>query len=148
MRTSMPPEGSTAWQTMLTADRKAAADLDPDTIPTSPGVYAWFRDDAPVYAGRAVAKYGLKGRLKRNHLATGLDLSHSSFRRNVCEHLLGIATSVTRQRPTVMTEEQVSVVNAWIRECDVTWVTFETGDEAKDFEKTLLGDWMPPFSKR
>ena len=47
-----------------------------------------------------------------------------------------------------MTDDQVSVVNDWIRGCEVAWLTFETVDEAKRFERELLGDWKPPLSKR
>lgn len=142
------PKDSEAWLAMSGVTRHPAWTLDPKSIPSEPGVYTWYRDGEPIYAGRAVAKRGLRGRLAGNHLATGLDLSHSSFRRNVCDHVLGIPTSVTRQRPTVMTDDQVSVVNDWIRGCEVAWLTFETVDEAKRFERELLGDWKPPLSKR
>lgn len=81
-------------------------------------------------------------------MVRGPDLSRSSFRRNVCDHL-GIAdTTVTKARPTRLTADDVEPVNAWIRECEVAWVEFDTVDEAKDFERKLLAEWMPQLSRR
>lgn len=91
------------WNTMNDRPRRSARSLSGSDVPTSPGVYAWYRDGTPIYVGRAIGRDGLRGRVWKNHLQTGNDLSRSSFRRNVCEHL-GIApTSKTTIRPTVMT---------------------------------------------
>lgn len=81
-------------------------------------------------------------------MATGADLSRSSFRRNVCDHLSVADTSVTKVRPTLLTADDVEPVNASIRECEVSWIEFETVNEAKDFERRLLAEWMPPLSRR
>lgn len=140
--------GGPLWDRMLALPRGSAAALTQGAIPSEPGVYVWFRDGEPIYAGRAVATGGLRRRLWRSHLATGLDLSHSSFRRNVCEHVLGIPTSVTRQRPTVMRADQVKKVNEWIRGCEVAWIELRTVEETKQFERSLMAEWMPPLSKR
>lgn len=102
------------WQRLLEAPRFHAGLLDLADLPTSPGVYAWFRDGEPIYAGRALTKGGIRTRVGRRHLDTSADLSHSSFRRNVCEQLLRAATDVSRRRPSVMTVEQVAAVNEWI----------------------------------
>ena len=92
------------WQRMNNQPRRSAASIARNDVPAQPGVYAWYRDGVAVYSGRALGAEGLKGRIWGNHLKTGEDLSRSSFRRNVCEHL-GIApTSTTTIRPTVMTE--------------------------------------------
>lgn len=82
------------------------------------------------------------------HLGVGMDLSRSSLRRNVAEHLLGIPTSASRQRPSVMTNEQVLATNEWIRALEVSWLEFQAAAEAIAFERELLGEWMPPLSKR
>ena len=53
-----------------------------------------------------------------------------------------------------MTPEDVALVNKWIRECDVTWRVFDTGDSvadkkaAGDLEDRLHMEWLPPLSKR
>lgn len=89
------------------APRRAAASLTGSDIPKRPGVYAWYRDGRPLYSGRALGVEGLHVRLWKNHLKAGADLSRSSFRRNVCEHL-GIApTSKTSVRPTLLTVADV-----------------------------------------
>ncbi len=142
------------WGQMLTLTRHNAASLTRSEIPTAVGVYVWFREDSPIYSGRAVGNEGIKLRVWDNHVKTGPDLSRSSFRRNVCEYL-GIAdTSISRQRPTRLTPEEVAPVNAWIRECKVAWRTFDTEDReadvkaASDFEADLHTEWLPPLSKK
>jgi hypothetical protein len=128
--------------------RRAARDLSRREVPTSPGVYAWYRDGEAVYAGRAVGADGLRERVWSTHLKRGTDLSRSSFRRNVCE-LLGVApTATTRIRPSVMTVEDVEPVNRWIRECAVTWIECTSVADATRLEKELLAEWMPPLSRR
>jgi hypothetical protein len=47
-----------------------------------------------------------------------------------------------------MRAEEVSAVNRWIRELEVAWLEFPTPGEAIAFERELLGEWMPPLSKR
>lgn len=116
--------------------------------PTSPGVYAWYRDGEPIYSGRAIGKTGLQGRIWGNHLKVGNDLSRSSFRRNVCDYLGIASTSTTALRPTRMTAEDIAPVNAWIRECSIAWIDFAFDAGAANFERTLHADWMPPLSKR
>lgn len=128
--------------------RLAAASLNSKDVPTGPGVYAWYHDGEAVYSGRALGGDGLHGRIWKNHLKTGNDLSRSSFRRNVCEHL-GIApTSKTTVRPTLMTDADVVPVNRWIQECEVAWIECQSAGEAKALEKALQAEWMPPVSRR
>lgn len=136
------------WQRLLEAPRQQAGLLDLADLPTSPGVYTWFRDGEPIYAGRALTKGGIRTRVGRRHLDTSADLSHSSFRRNVCEQLLGVPTAVSRRRPSVITVEQVTAVNEWIASSEVAWITFDDPEEAKAFERTLLAEWKPPLSRR
>lgn len=117
-------------------------------VPKTVGVYAWYRDGQAIYAGRAVGAKGLNERVWRNHLAKGSDLSRSSFRRNVCEHL-GIAdTTVSRIRPTRLNAAEVEPINAWIGGCEVAWIEFHTVEEAKGYELRLLSEWMPPLSRK
>lgn len=136
------------WQRMNAQQRRAACSITGGDIPTRPGVYAWYREDAAIYSGRALGGDGLRGRIWKDHLRTGADLSRSSFRRNVCEHL-GIApTSKTTVRPTLLTAADVDPVNRWIRECEVAWIECQSAREAEDREKALHAEWMPPLSRR
>jgi hypothetical protein len=138
----------TLWEQMNARPRRLGSSLTSADVPKAVGVYAWYRDGQPVYSGRAVGANGLYGRVWKDHLAEGPDLSRSSFRRNVCEHL-GIAnTTVSRIRPTRLTPTDVEPVNAWIQECEVAWLEFETADDASRYEASLLGEWMPPLSRR
>jgi len=136
------------WERMNEQPRLATTMLAASVVPKSVGVYAWYRDGEPIYAGRALGAKGLQQRVWSKHMATGPDLSRSSFRRNVCSYL-GIAdTSITKVRPTRLTAAQVEPVNAWIRECEIAWIVFDAVEEAKNFERTLLDEWMPPLSRR
>lgn len=136
------------WQRMHAQPRRAAASLTGTDVPKRPGVYAWYRDDQPIYSGRALGVDGLHGRVWKNHLRTGTDLSRSSFRRNVCEHL-GIAPTIkTTIRPTLMTAAELGPLNRWIRECEVAWIECETSADAEALEKALHAEWLPPLSRR
>lgn len=133
---------------MNAQQRLAAASPRGKDVPTGPGVYAWYHNGKAVYSGRALGGDGLHGRIWKNHLKTGNDLSRSSFRRNVCESL-GIApTSKTTVRPTLMTDADVAPVNRWIQECEVAWIECPSAAEAKALEKALHAEWMPPLSRR
>lgn len=136
-----------AWSRITALPRVCVADLEIKSVPEEPGVYAWFRADEPIYAGKASGSGGFRDRLSK-HLGVGLDLSRSSLRRNVAEHVLHIPTSVSRQRPSVITSQQVSTIKEWIRDLEVTWLECPTPAEAVAFERGLLREWMPPLSKR
>lgn len=124
--------------------RHPASALNQRDIPTEPGVYAWFHNDVAVYSGRAAGRSGLRGRIWSNHLRTGVDLSRSSFRRNVCAHL-GIApTATTKARPPALGMSAVSEVNEWIRNCGVAWIECDTPAQARALEQELHNEWMPP----
>ena len=136
-----------AWARMLELPRVPVRDIEAKSIPVGPGVYAWFKSGEPVYAGKASGGGGLRDRLGK-HLGVGLDLSRSSLRRNVAEHLLGVPTAESRIRPSIMTFDQVSTINAWMRDLEVSWLSLPTPADAIAFERELLHEWMPPLSKR
>ena len=136
-----------AWTRMMELPRVLVSEIEVRSIPDRPGVYAWFRSAEPIYAGKASGSGGLRERIGK-HLGVGRDLSRSSLRRNVAEHLLGVPTKVSRERPSVMTSDQVSKINGWIRELEVSWLEFLTPGKAVAFERELLQEWMPPLSKR
>ena len=128
--------------------RHAAARLSERDVPAAPGVYAWYRDSAPVYSGRATGRKGLRTRIWHEQLKTGSDLSYSSFRRDVCA-FLGVAPTIrTKVRPTVMTAVEVEVVNQWILGCEVAWIECISPAEAERLEQLLHAEWMPPLSRR
>lgn len=124
---------------MLDAPRHSNADLSRRSIPTAPGVYAWFRNDACVYVGTA---RNLRTRLS-SHRATSLDLSRSTLRASVAVYELGVTRSYARSRPSVMTAEQVAVVNRWFDAAAVAWVECPTAEMAADLERRLLRTRVP-----
>jgi hypothetical protein len=82
------------------------------------------------------------------HLKTGVDLSRSSFRRNVCVELGVAPLERTKQRPTVMSAAEIELVNDWIRSCEVAWIECPSAQEAIDLEATLHSERLPPLSRR
>ena len=80
-----------AWSRVAKLSRVGLPEIEVGSIPQGPGVYAWFRSGEPIYAGKASGSGGLRERLGK-HLGVGLDLSRSSLRRNVAEHVLNIPT--------------------------------------------------------
>jgi hypothetical protein len=48
-----PVEGGSLWLAMHTRPRQYGGQLQKADIPPDPGVYAWYRDDAAVYVGKA-----------------------------------------------------------------------------------------------
>lgn len=130
------------WQRVLSRPRRLASGVARGDIPSQPGVYAWFRDGQCVYVGKAS---DLRFRLS-THLGTSLDLSRSTLRSWVAVRELGLSRAHTRQRPTVMTAEQVAVVNAWMRGCDLAWESTATREGAAALEAELLAAWRPPIN--
>jgi len=134
------------WAELLDAKRYEAKTLSARDIPTDKGVYVWVREGSPVYTGRAKGANGLRDRL-RAHLATGSDLSRSTFRSWVAVTILDVPRSVTRQRPSVMTDLQIQRVNDWVASCSLGWVTRPTVPEVVQFESDLLDAWKPPLNR-
>lgn len=139
----------TSWSTMDPQPRRGATAITGSrVVPSEPGVYAWYRDGDAVYLGRAIGEDGLRGRVWADHLRTGNDLSRSSFRRNVCDHL-GIApTSRTTIRPTLMTAADVEPINEWIRGCQIAWIECESDGAASKLESAMKAEWKPPLTRR
>lgn len=142
----MIPDGP-LWSRALAAPRRRASDLGRGDVPTHPGVYIWFRDGEPVYAGRAKGNGGLRSRLAK-HLASGLDLSHSTLRASVAVRELGVTRAHARSRPTVMTSDQIGVVNAWLAECEIAWLVCSSVEETIALEDALIAEWRPPINIR
>ncbi len=136
------------WTRQDRQDRHAAAGLSQRDVPTMPGVFAFYREDEPVFSGRASSRHGLQARVWGECLQTGIDLSRSPFRRYVCEQL-GIAKTLrTKIQPTVMTAAEIEPVNEWIRGCAVSWVECTSPSEAETLEALLHAEWTPPMSRR
>ena len=136
------------WARLNDLPRHGAAHLSERDVPAAPGVYAWYRAGEAIYSGRATGRKGLRTRIWHEQLKTGSDLSNSPFRREVCAHL-GVAPTIkTKIRPTVMTADEVEVVNQWILGCEVAWIECISPTEAERLEQLLQAEWMPSLSRR
>lgn len=135
------------WHEVRAIVRLPAANLSAKGIPSVPGVYVWFREGEPIFLGEACGSEGLKGRL-RAHLASGVDLSRSTLRASVAVQELGISRAYARTRPGVVTQEQVNLVNHWLRACEVGWIPCKSAATAHVLEKRLRAEWLPPLNRR
>ena len=133
------------WSQAVAVGKHRPRSLRPRDIPTSPGVYIWFRDCEPVYVGEAKGVQGLQGRL-RAHLAIGTDLSRSTLRASVAVAQLGVTRAYARQRPSVMTDAEITLVNAWLTTCELGWQECATGPAAHELEVRLRSEWTPPLN--
>lgn len=133
------------WKLALSIAKPRPLPIPRGGVPTDPGVYIWYRDESPIYVGEALGAEGLRGRL-RKHFAKGTDLSRSTLRASVAAAQLGVPRSVARQRPSVMTVEQVAVVNRWLAACELGWIQCEGTKEAHEWELRLRGEWLPPLN--
>jgi hypothetical protein len=135
------------WGRTIGVIRRNPRSLKRTDIPKVQGVYIWFRDGEPVYVGEALGKNGLYDRLGA-HLATNNDLSHSTLRASVAVAQLGVERSMARRRPSVMNNEQVSVVNEWLGGCELGWVECDDARQAHALEVALRGEWLPSLNIR
>jgi hypothetical protein len=61
--------------------------------------------------------------------------------------LLALTRAVARSRPSVMTPDQIAVVNAWFQQVEVAWVECATVGEAASLENRLRREWLPPLNR-
>jgi transposase InsO family protein len=133
------------WARAVEVSRHHPRAIAARDIPASPGVYIWFRDGEPIYVGEAKGAKGLKGRV-RAHLATGIDLSRSTLRASVAVAELGVTRAFARQRPSVMTADQITHVNDWLSGCELGWHERATPASAHELEVNLRNEWTPPLN--
>jgi hypothetical protein len=133
-----------SWETVDFGKRLLGARLRDDDVPTEAGVYAWYRDGECVYVG-------ISGNLRKRlaiHRSSSRDLSRSTLRSWVAVHTLGLDRRITRRRPSEISQEQADAVTAWLRACEVAWVTTRTRDEAAAIEAGLLKEFRPLLNAR
>jgi len=123
--------------------RQPAAQLRKRDLPSDPGVYAWYRDGAAIYVGKADS---LKDRLGR-HLGRGRVMTSSAFRRNVAEHL-GISTAaLIKSRAYQPNDDEVASIRAFVEDCEVAWVATATAAAALKLETDMKLERLPPLTK-
>lgn len=114
-------------------------------LPTIPGVYALYRDGAPMYVGKATS---LQDRVWKNHSGRGLGMGSSAMRRNVAEHL-GIAEAKDIKSGTHrITAEEAARVRAWLDDCEIAWCECLDIATAEELESEMKAEYRPPLTKR
>ena len=130
---------SPAWKQMHEQPRFSVhvVRADPSTIPTSPGVYSYYRDGRTVYLGRVAGSETLRQRLSRSDLMPGQSLRESAFRSNVAASLgFGQAKSL-HEGQVNLTASQMGRVDEWINGCQVAWISCATGQQAVELSRKL-----------
>lgn len=136
------------WNNMHSRPRVAFDALQAEDLPgDSPGVYALYRNGAPVYVGLA-ASQSLRARVWNSHRGRGRSMTGSALRRNVAE-LLGIASSadIKARRYSPTTEDARRVVE-WLDGCEISWVRCAVASEASDLESAMKAELLPLLTKR
>src|SRR5215208_4441451 len=133
------------WSQLDAVPRHLAQRLTKQDVPALPGVYAWYRDGTPIYVGKADS---LVRRVWAQHLGGSKSVRSSAFRRNVAEHL-GIASAnaiyTGRYR---LSEEELATVRAWVRGCELAWMTCDTEAAAAAAEVNLKAERLPQLTRR
>jgi hypothetical protein len=140
------PSSGVQWAKALAVTRHDVSRLRSEDIPRSPGVYIWFREGEPVYVGEARGLKGLRGRLAA-HRASSRDLSRSTLRASVAVAELGVSRARARSRPSVMSVDEVAVVNGWLAGCELGWIECPSQESAHDLETALRQEWLPPLNR-
>lgn len=114
-------------------------------IPADPGVYAWYENNRPVYVGKGDR---LRDRVWSCHMGRGARMRNSAFRRNVAE-ALGIAgAKAIYDGDYAVSAAELELINHRVGQCSVAWITCDEIASAKDLERRMKAEWMPPLTKR
>jgi len=121
--------------------RRSPKNLVRADVPVSAGVYAWYRDDATIYVGKATS---LQKRVWGNHLGRGRVMTSSSFRRDVADHLRIATANAIKTRAYQPTDAEVQAVRDFIDGCEVAWLSSAS---AEDLERRMKREWKPPLTR-
>jgi predicted GIY-YIG superfamily endonuclease len=120
-------------------------DLRAADVPTSPGVYALYRDSERMYVGKAG---NLRERVWSNHSGRGVSMTSSAMRRNIAAYL-DIATAADiKARRYQPTAEDAAAARAWLEGCEIAWRECESEPAAVALETAMKTEYRPPLTKR
>jgi len=141
----MPERRTPLWDEMDARLRRRLDTLRRRDVPTTPGVYALYRNGDAQYVGKASS---LRTRFWGKHMGRGASMTGSALRRNVTD-LLGIASAADiKARRYLPTADDAARVVAWIRACEVAWIETPTPADALDLEDAMKAEKLPPLTKR
>ena len=131
------------WSSIMDMPRYRIGDLRLSDVPMGPGVYAWFRDEGPIYVDDA--------RKLRKRI---MEIDARGWR--------GRGRSPSQFRPRLMTflsetvglpedpDERRAQLDAWISACEVGWVKTPSYNDAQAqvrqllaAKRPLLNQWRP-----
>jgi excinuclease UvrABC nuclease subunit len=125
------------------AERRAVPSLKSAEIPTSPGVYALYRNGERMYLGKATS---LRMRLG-SHRSKGVSMTNSALRRNICEHLRIATAAAIKARRYSTTRADAGSVTGWLAEGSFSWIECESPAAAVALEEALLREFKPPLNR-
>jgi predicted GIY-YIG superfamily endonuclease len=132
------------WGRMHRRKRSPMKTLREADIPVSPGVYALYRKDKPMYVGKAKS---LQGRVWKNHSGRGLSMKDSAMRRNVAEYLGIAGANDIKQGIHRVTEPEAKRIRRWLDGCEITWRECGSETAAKTLEKEMKAECLPRLTK-
>ena len=114
-------------------------------LPTAPGVYALYRDDTPMYVGKATS---LQDRVWKSHSGRGLRMGSSAMRRNVAEYLEIAKAKDIKSDSHRITTEEAARVRAWLDDCQIAWRECPDAGAAEELEREMKAEHRPPLTKQ
>jgi hypothetical protein len=133
------------WSRMHRRKRFPMKSLREADIATSPGVYALYRKDKPMYVGKAKC---LQNRVWKNHSGRGLSMKNSAMRRNVAERLAIADANDIKQGIHRVTEQEAKRIRRWLDGCEITWRECASETAAEKLEKEMKAEYLPPLTKK
>ena len=131
----------TNWNQIRLLPRAVASREHVRTAPREPGVYIWFREDEPVYLGKAAI---LRDRLG-THRRTSTSPSKSTLRATVGAMVTGQPRKTLREKGRYV-EAEAQVIDTYLDGCELAWVTTATPADAALLERSLINEWRPPLN--
>lgn len=134
-----------SWNEMDSVTRISLRTLSRDDIPTSPGVYALYRNQERIYVGKAKS---LRQRAWGNHSGRGVSMTGSALRRNVAAHLQIATASQVKTREYTPSLGDARAVRDWLDDCEIAWLECSSEADAIELERSMKREFIPPLTKQ
>lgn len=124
--------------------RHGVSGLTKAALPTTPGVYALYREGGRMYVGKATS---LRTRVGAQHCAKGASMTNSALRRNICQHLGIAAAADIKARRYNTTLDDAGHVSDWLAGCEFAWIECASAAGALELEQAMRQEFKPLLNR-